>query len=1239
MAKALALLLTFTLLSLLCIYLFLNSTYAVPVFTAITGRATGRDVLIDKISAGLSEGLTLKGLQIGHDNERLAALDSLQIRAHLTGLATGRLVSIYVVNPILYYSALKTTAPMQEAEKSKDNKAREDGAEGPSIPWFIKDIVISGLVIRDKPVKTPEENPALIGPLTLSLMAARNKKTALKVNSFLPLLKTSASIEGTLDLGELSLFNGGLDLGEIKLEDIDAGGLSIIRGAAGTVKARVEFTEDEGKVKATLKGAFRGLSLPTLAVSEWGPARIKAVLTMSNNFSKGELQAGLFINKIKTGRMEQRLASINACYERGKKTLKIKEASLTFPAPPAREAASSGTMGITGEILGVPGSEISVDIRLRADKLSLSILNNFIPKPLSIAAADKGEERGVSGSVHIRGVLQVGLRWDAALRLSDNLAYGPYLMALEKTPLFLDSQGIYLPGSGEIKLDFLRAEAGKTGPLTMKGRIKGLAVAEPDIDLILQGNTLDLTAVKSLIPLAGLADMELRGTLESKLHLTGTAGSPVIKGRVSAKKVFLKGRGLELFSTGADLGFTYDRGILNLKDFRAKADSLRGSAAESPKPQLQGITLLIPSAAYDGVSIKIKNIKLKAKKILLLDDKRPLFTEQDFTLSGAISGDLLKNRFQAERFTFSAGEDRAITGQISDILLDLTSPARVGLTVNIHDLPVDKLTPRLLKLAGLGEVAEAAGALDTGLKIKIMDWSRAEAKIKMGLKEGAFSTEEGNLAAEGLWLNSTGKLDMELPPGKINFSMEAEAGGFELLANSFYGDFKDRPVRLRAHGSYEAATDTLLLPSLSLKLSPMAELTMRATLSSLRSKPRIEDAAASLNISNKESYDFFIRQTFMESMPMLERLETDGETGLSVKIRGTTEALSLKGELKLTGAGIKEKSAEADNEGEDGLSVMGVNLRLPLELAYPGPKKAGNMDFGSLGIEYMRLGPMEVYGLKASPVIKGNALSFAGAIKIPLFGGAVSLDEVVFKDLLSSRRVLTLKMNVDDIELGKAGTALGLPPFEGTLSGRIPGIRLAGNHLATEGEMSLKVFGGEVRIKDMAVDNVFSPVTALKSSIDIEDLDLGALTGAFEFGSITGMLRGRIKDLVIVQSQPESFFVDIHTVKKRGLAQRISTKALENVSILGTGAAASVLNRGIYSLFNEYRYKKMGFQGQLKNDELLLLGIETQGDKGYIIKGAAIPPRVDVVSFTERISFKEMIKRLEGVNFSSAAAE
>ncbi len=57
----------------------------------------------------------------------------------------------------------------------------------------------------------------------------------------------------------------------------------------------------------------------------------------------------------------------------------------------------------------------------------------------------------------------------------------------------------------------------------------------------------------------------------------------------------------------------------------------------------------------------------------------------------------------------------------------------------------------------------------------------------------------------------------------------------------------------------------------------------------------------------------------------------------------------------------------------------------------------------------------------------------------------------------------------------------------------------------------------------------------------------------------------------------------------------------------------------------------MVFSGRLKDDNFILTGIERSGDKGYLIKGAFLPPRVDVVSYSQNISFKELVKRIRRV--------
>jgi hypothetical protein len=191
--------------------------------------------------------------------------------------------------------------------------------------------------------------------------------------------------------------------------------------------------------------------------------------------------------------------------------------------------------------------------------------------------------------------------------------------------------------------------------------------------------------------------------------------------------------------------------------------------------------------------------------------------------------------------------------------------------------------------------------------------------------------------------------------------------------------------------------------------------------------------------------------------------------------------------------------------------------------------------------------------------------------------------------------------------------------------------RFAGSSLTTEGEIIMRLFGGEMMISGIAVENIFSPITSIGSSVEFRDIDLARMTDAFEFGRITGVLQGYVRGLVITGGQPESFEAHIETVPRRGVGQRISVKALRKISIFGSDATGSILSSGIYRFFKEYRYSRMGFSGRLKDDNFILTGIERSGDKGYLIKGAFLPPRVDVVSYSQNISFKELVKRIRRV--------
>ncbi|HEX2227770.1 MAG TPA: hypothetical protein VHM64_11550, partial [Candidatus Binatia bacterium] len=152
------------------------------------------------------------------------------------------------------------------------------------------------------------------------------------------------------------------------------------------------------------------------------------------------------------------------------------------------------------------------------------------------------------------------------------------------------------------------------------------------------------------------------------------------------------------------------------------------------------------------------------------------------------------------------------------------------------------------------------------------------------------------------------------------------------------------------------------------------------------------------------------------------------------------------------------------------------------------------------------------------------------------------------------------------------------------------------------------------------------------------DISLEEASKTFAFGQISGILEGRVNNLVITAGQPSEFRANVQTVEKRGISQRISVESLNKITVLSSGNDAGGLYGGIASFFDTFRYSKLGFKATLKNDKLTLHGVESREDGEYLVVGSFIPPTVNVVSHTQVIAFSELLRRLAQIQESEPAA-
>src|SRR5690606_12344703 len=198
-------------------------------------------------------------------------------------------------------------------------------------------------------------------------------------------------------------------------------------------------------------------------------------------------------------------------------------------------------------------------------------------------------------------------------------------------------------------------------------------------------------------------------------------------------------------------------------------------------------------------------------------------------------------------------------------------------------------------------------------------------------------------------------------------------------------------------------------------------------------------------------------------------------------------------------------------------------------------------------------------------------------------------------------------LSLEALDVGQLADALGWPAFRGTLGGRIPSARYADERLDFDGGLSMQVFGGRVDVGALSMERPFGVAPTLSADLSLHDLDLMGLTGAFHFGSITGRLHGRIDGLRLVDWTATAFDAWLQTEAAPGVRQRISQRAVQDISSVGDASFVSSLQGRLIGLFDDFGYRRIGIGCRLANEVCRMSGLHSAGDGFTIVEGAGVP--------------------------------
>jgi hypothetical protein len=262
---------------------------------------------------------------------------------------------------------------------------------------------------------------------------------------------------------------------------------------------------------------------------------------------------------------------------------------------------------------------------------------------------------------------------------------------------------------------------------------------------------------------------------------------------------------------------------------------------------------------------------------------------------------------------------------------------------------------------------------------------------------------------------------------------------------------------------------------------------------------------------------------------------------------------------------------------------------------------------------------------------RDGELQFRAPVPVPMLGGQLRFDHLALRPPAGEQGLdIRFGMTLQQLDVGQLAKALGWPAFTGELSGEIPQAHYARERLDFDGGLRMRVFDGEIAVSSLSMERPFGVAPTLSADVALDDLDLEALTGVFGFGSITGRLDGSIDALRMVDWQPVAFDATLRSQRKPGVRQRISQRAVQDLSSVGDASFVGSLQSQLIGLFDDFGYARIGISCRLADDVCNMDGLGSAGRGFIIVEGAGLP-RLTVVGFNHRVDWPTLVERLGAI--------
>ena len=459
---------------------------------------------------------------------------------------------------------------------------------------------------------------------------------------------------------------------------------------------------------------------------------------------------------------------------------------------------------------------------------------------------------------------------------------------------------------------------------------------------------------------------------------------------------------------------------------------------------------------------------------------------------------------------------------------------------------------------------------------------------------------------------------------KVQLVIDQQVSGGSLSRPPWNFRFDRYPLKARFEGTAEGKNQSgSLTGTVGLHYDPLGELMFSGEW--LFGSPS-RFFAGSLVIQNlplEKGFPLLVGEPLSKDQSFWSKVSLQGKVNgrLSIMKKGKTYDLRgriLGSDLDLT---IKEPS----------WALKGMNLDLPFHVSTLVPDRGKGLfsESGFIQVDNFE-GPRLVLNRLHIPVLAGtNQFEVPDSIQIPFWGGHMVLNAFRLSDPWGDLRI-NAAFSMKDVDLAQLFKRQSVT---GTLSGDLGPIRMDKEEARIEGSLKAQIFEGTVEGKNWVILRPFSSDRSIQGDLFFQHLNLEPITQRFSFGKMTGYVQGRVSGLTFYHNRPEQFHLSIKTQEVPGVPKSIHIKAIENISLLGTGwGALDVLRQGINRWITEYDYREIGLACDLQNDRFNVRGTIVEEGTEYLVRKPGFLG-IDIINKNpdNEINFSDILERIRSI--------